>query len=328
MRTFAKHADPVLAPAYIYVVLVALLPVSAIIDLIVAPAIYWQNLYRVPMMAVIFVGYMVYLSHKTGPFFEAPLWARVTRLIAECMLLYLLTSNCLPLFDQMVKINAFPLADPWLARADQIIGFDWLAYFEYVHDRAFLIWVFDHAYNVTGQLAFVLTLTLIALGHYKRIQFHMEAVVCTTLICIVVSTITPAYAAAVYYGIDFGEYPNFSFAPGVYHIESLIALREASPDYRIAENPFKGLVTFPSIHTAMGVIMAGAVWRHWMFWPFALYAAVMVASTPVMGSHYVIDLIAGAAVSIGVMMILARRKRYAGVFASHRKASIATVPAE
>lgn len=305
---------PLLAPTYIYVVLFALMPAAAVIDMFIAPAIHWETLYRVPLMSVIYVGFLVYFAQRTGPFATEPIWARALRLIAELMLLYTLTSNCLPLMDQMVKANAWPLADPWLARADALIGFDWLAYFNFVHDTPWLFTIFDHAYAQTGILSFLLMLTLIALGQFKRIQFHMEAVVWTTLISILVSAVTPAYAAAVFYGIDFANYPNFGFAPGVYHVENLFELRAASPDYRIGEDPFKGLITFPSVHTALGVIMAGAVWRHWLFWPMALYCAVMIPSTPVLGSHYIVDVIAGAALSVLVMLLVARRQRYAGVF--------------
>lgn len=326
MTRAIDHLSPNLAPVYIYVMLVAMLPAAAVIDLFVAPTIHWQTLYRVPLMAAIYAGLLVYFARRTGPMATAPLWARGLHILTELMLLYTLTSNCLPLLDQMVKINSWPLADPWLARADAMIGFDWLAYFNFVHETPWLFRILDVAYAKTAILSFLLIMTLIGLGQYERVQFHMEAVVWTTLISILISAVTPAYAAAIYYGIDFADYPNFGFAPGIYHIESLVALRDASADYRVGEAPFKGLVTFPSVHTALGVIMAGAVWRHWLFWPCALYCVVMIPSTPVLGSHYLIDVIAGAALSVAVMVVLAGRKSYAGIFAS--RSAPHPVPAE
>ncbi|MEM6387684.1 MAG: phosphatase PAP2 family protein [Pseudomonadota bacterium] len=328
MTETLKNCQPHLAPFYIYGLLVALLPVAAIIDLFVAPSIHWQSLYLVPLMAAIYGGFFLYFSHVTGPFETAPLWARALRIFTELMLLYTLTSNCLPLMDQMVKINSWPLADAWLAKADAMIGFDWLAYFNFVHDRPVLFEVLDHAYAHTGILSFALTLALIALGKFKRIQFHMEAVVWTVLISILISAVTPAYAAAVFYGIDFTNYPNFGFAPGVYHVENLYHLRAASPDYRIGAEPFKGLITFPSVHTALGVVMAGALWRHWLFWPTALYTLVMIPSTPVLGSHYLIDVIAGAALAILVMVCLAKRAPYANLFIAKSHKGQAPIPAE
>lgn len=314
MLATLRHARPVLAPLYIYLMLAGLIPACMIIDAFVAPDIYWPNVYSVPMMAAIYAGYMVLLARIAGPLDTNPLWMRAMRLGCECLLLLTLTSNCLPLLDQMVKINQWPMADDWLSAADAMIGFDWLAYFNFVHERPWLITVLDHAYMRTGELAFLLVVGLILLGQLRRLRFHMETVVWTTLISILISTVTPAWAAAVYYGIDFAQYPNFGFAPGVYHLENLAALREASPEYRIGEASFKGLVTFPSIHTALGILMAGAVWRHWLFWPFALYAVVMIPGTPVFGSHYVIDVIGGAVLCLAVMWGVARRPAYAGLF--------------
>lgn len=328
MTRALDEISPLLAPVYIYVLMMAMLPAAVVIDWFVAPSIHWQSLYRVPLMTVIYIGFLAYFARISAPFATAPLWARSLRILTELMLLYTLSSNCLPLMDQMVKINQWPLADPWLAKADAMIGFDWLAYFNFVHDTPWLFMVFDHAYAQTGILSFLVVLSLILLGQFRRIQFHMEAVVWTVVICTLISAITPAYAAAIYYGIDFADYPNFGFAPGIYHIENLLALREASPDYRIGEEPFKGLITFPSVHTALGVIMAGALWRHWLFWPIALYCAVMIPSTPVLGSHYIIDVIAGAGLSVVVMLVVARRQRYAGVFRSSPRSDVSGVPAE
>lgn len=285
-----------------------------IIDFFVPPSIYWPEVYKVPMMAVIVGGYLLFLGWATGPFDSAPRWARWVRLGAELTLLLSLTTTCLPLFDQMTKIGDRPLADAWLARADELIGFNWLAYFEFVHDRPSLMRLMDIAYHRQGDLVMLMILSLIVLGKLRRVAFHMEAVVWTTLVAILFSAFTPAFAAAIYYRIDFAEYPNFELLPGLYHVESLIQLREASPDYRVGEQSFKGLVTFPSIHTALGVLMMGAVWRHWLFWPVCGYVAIMVASTPVFGSHYLIDVIAGLLLALAVMWLVSRRDVYRGLF--------------
>ncbi len=319
-------AKPILAPLYIYAVLLALLPASIAIDVFVAPSIYWPKVYIIPLLAGVYCAYLIFLALATGPFHGAPTWSRWARLATELMLLKTLTTTCLPLLDQMLKIGERPLADWWLAKADAIIGFDWLAYFEFVHDRPAIIDILDTAYHHLGDLAFLLVLTLIFLGKFRRVAFHMETVVWTILVSILISAITPAYAAAIYYGIDFAEYPNFDVLPGIYHIEPLLQLREASPDYRVGEEPFKGLVTFPSIHTALGILMAGAVWRHWLFWPLAAYAAIMVASTPVFGSHYLIDIIGGLMLSVAVMWLVSKRGVYRELFAA-TKARSDVIPA-
>jgi membrane-associated phospholipid phosphatase len=60
-----------------------------------------------------------------------------------------------------------------------------------------------------------------------------------------------------------------------------------------------GIVTFPSFHATSAVLYAWAFWPvRWMR-PIALLAnGAMLASTPVDGAHYFIDVVAGIAVAI------------------------------
>ncbi|MEM9493641.1 MAG: phosphatase PAP2 family protein [Myxococcota bacterium] len=313
-----KHAkfEPVVAPLYVYALLLALMPVCALMDLTVAPSIDWISLKSVPITSAIYIGYLVLMARYYGAFAASPRWAQILRIIAELALLYTLMSNVLPLFDQMTKIYALPLADDWLSAADIWLGFDWLAYFEFVHENQALSRVLDFAYMRTGELSLILVVILLVTLQFRRVQYHMECAFWVTFMSIIISIATPAYAAAIYYGINFLDYPNFGYAPGIYHIESLVLLREASPDYLVGAEPFRGLVTFPSIHTALGLVMVGAVWRHWLFWPYVAYAAIMIPSTPVFGSHYIIDIFAGAALTLAVLWLVARRSCYDGMFAT------------
>ena len=78
-----------------------------------------------------------------------------------------------------------------------------------------------------------------------------------------------------------------------------------------------GLVTFPSFHTAMGVIGIYCCRAKLPF--FALAIAVngtMIVSTPVTGSHYVVDVFAGAAVALLIAWLMTKprpRNALAGV---------------
>ena len=312
---YAKYT-PVVAPMYVYAAMIALLPLSAVIDQFVAPSISWADLKSVPITLSMYVGYLFLMGWYFGAFHAAPIWVRILRVVAELALIFTLFANALPLFDAMTKINAMPLADDWLSAADIWLGFDWLAYFEFVHNSPALRWMLDHAYILTGEVAFIMVVVLILTAQFRRVQYHMECVFWVTFLSILISIATPAYAAAIYYGIDFTDYPNFGFAPGIYHIESLVALREASPDLLVGAEPFKGLVTFPSIHTALGLVMVGAVWRHWLFWPYVAYAAIMIPATPVFGSHYIVDIFGGAALTLAVLWLVARRKTYRGMFSA------------
>src|SRR5262249_35388893 len=68
-----------------------------------------------------------------------------------------------------------------------------------------------------------------------------------------------------------------------------------------------GIVTFPSFHAASAVLYAWALWPvRWMR-PVALLAnGAMLASTPIDGGHYFIDLIAGIAVALFAILVARR----------------------
>jgi membrane-associated phospholipid phosphatase len=62
-------------------------------------------------------------------------------------------------------------------------------------------------------------------------------------------------------------------------------------------NSIGGVVSFPSFHTIMGLILA-AMWRKrpLIFVPAAIYCTVMLLSTLPFGGHYFVDLVAGVGV--------------------------------
>ena len=86
----------------------------------------------------------------------------------------------------------------------------------------------------------------------------------------------------------------------------LLALR-TDPQHVLDLNNLPGLVTFPSFHTAMGII---AIYcsrgTPWLFWPSLIINILMISSTPLFGSHYLIDVIAGAVVALGTILFIRR----------------------
>jgi membrane-associated phospholipid phosphatase len=60
----------------------------------------------------------------------------------------------------------------------------------------------------------------------------------------------------------------------------------------------EGIVTFPSLHAALGILFAAALWRvRGIKWAALVLNALMLVATPAYGSHYFIDVIAGVALA-------------------------------
>jgi len=66
---------------------------------------------------------------------------------------------------------------------------------------------------------------------------------------------------------------------------------------RLTDNA-EGIISFPSLHAALAVLFIFALWPvKWLRWIALSINLVMIAATPVDGSHYFTDIIAGLVIS-------------------------------
>ena len=62
----------------------------------------------------------------------------------------------------------------------------------------------------------------------------------------------------------------------------------------------EGIITFPSLHAALAVILIAAFWPVPLArWISLVVNALMLAATPIDGSHYLIDILAGIGIAVG-----------------------------
>jgi membrane-associated phospholipid phosphatase len=190
-----------------------------------------------------------------------------------------------------------PLADRWLAATDQWLGFDWIAWDRFVRGHGLFHTILLCAYR---SLALQMLVTLFALplsGMVARNHEFLWATTFTLLATVVLSTLLPAESAWVWYHSD------QPVAPGPWH--DFLAMRNGRLTVLDLQQ-LRGLVTFPSFHVAMAVMLARAAQGT----RFALFSMVlnvlMIVSTPSEGGHYLADVIGGIAVAVAAI-IAARR---------------------
>jgi membrane-associated phospholipid phosphatase len=69
----------------------------------------------------------------------------------------------------------------------------------------------------------------------------------------------------------------------------------------------EGIITFPSLHAALGVLFPAALWRvSGVRWIALGLNSLLLMATPAYGSHYVIDVIAGILVAAACWIAVAR----------------------
>lgn len=190
-----------------------------------------------------------------------------------------------------------PLADRWLAAADQWLGFDWPSWYRFVRSHALFNSILLFAYRSLAPQMIVTLFALPMSGMAVRNREFLWATAFALLATVVISALLPAESAWVWYHSD------EPIAPGPWH--DFLAMRNG----RLAVldlQQLRGLVTFPSFHVAMAVMLMRAAYRTRFAWLSLVLNLLMIVSTPSEGGHYLVDGIAGIAVA-AIAILAARR---------------------
>ena len=219
----------------------------------------------------------------------------------------LLAWPALRVFNHLTMSVPLPFADQLLAAADAALGFDWVDYALWLDRRPWLLDLMDIGY--TGLTTYSIVLFLLLLTGRQAVQRCRELMVLfflSALACMTSGALFPAMAAAFHHGPVRSLFHHIDPYRGAYHVAHLVALR-SDPAHILVLDDLPGLVTFPSFHTAMGVIaIYCARSTPWLFLPSMLINVLMIASTPLLGSHYFIDVLAGAAVAAAAIALVRR----------------------
>ena len=200
------------------------------------------------------------------------------------------------ILSYLTVTSRFPLVDRYLAAADAAIGFDWLSMFTWVQNHPVIDRVLGLSYG-SGMLQIgTILVVLNIVGQLERVREFIWLFVLTLLIVIPLSWLFPAESAWVYFGV--------TDRADAYHLADFTALRAGHmPEISISQ--VNGLITFPSFHAALGLMLIYASRGIRILFPLSLSLnALMIASTPSSGGHYLVDILAGLAVMLLAIFIL------------------------
>lgn len=217
-----------------------------------------------------------------------------------------------------------PFIDASLVRADAALHVDTM---QWVHTLAGPPWVaglLGAAYNSAVPAVLLTGAALAALGNASRVWELIYGYVAAILACALIHAAWPAVGNIAYHALP-GSALSITGLPGDAGIFHLAAVRYyyAGDAGRIILALFKGVVTFPSFHTVMALLVAFALRGYGVVSLLAgLWAAAVIVSTIPVGGHYVVDLLGGAALWMGLVALvwLPLRKR------SPRSSSLADHP--
>lgn len=267
------------------------------------------SLYGLDTMALL-VGFFLFIGMVVASLRE--LWpSRVylekVQTAAMGMVFMIVAFHGIRFLNHLTMSMALPLADDWLDSWDRLIGFDWYAYAMWL--GRFPEWL-PYArvpYSTTPLASGVVFMMLVLMGRTDRAVEFGSLLFIAALFTIIVAGFFPAEAAMVRY-TDEAQRAVFGAGAGDYHMAIFNHLRSSDHIVMSFAN-LPGLATFPSFHTITGLFIVYAC-RDSLYTlvPATFWTAVMLIVTPVYGGHYLIDILAGGAVTAALILCAAQYK--------------------
>jgi hypothetical protein len=194
------------------------------------------------------------------------------------------------------------LVDDQLAAADKFIGFDWLAFFNWVKSHPNIDLAFECAYS---SMLPQMLITIIVLGATKRFD-QLNEFVAVYFITLFITTVCfvffPAAGAWETYGVANNPTLIDSYLPDFHMVrDTQMQIFDLSKAH--------GIIQFPSFHAALALIfIIAARGVRFLFQISIALNCVMIVSALTHGGHHLADIVAGLALTSAVVVSYVRIK--------------------
>ena len=214
------------------------------------------------------------------------------------------TSRAVAIFGQLVMTLPFPMTDSILAGWDASLGFDWVAYLSWVAGRPWVSQLLTWAYYAIMPASFLAFIVLHLMGRPDRAAEYLGLSLVVGIVATVIGTVFPTVGAVNHFAV-MDMMVGFPPHTGAQWVQRLTELRAGGP---VVITDTIGLVSLPSYHVALTMIIAWAFRGFRFIFPaLVIYAIATAASAPIIGGHYFVDLIAGAVLVVIVVSAMGRK---------------------
>ena len=202
--------------------------------------------------------------------------------LAHWTLLWVVFSNAGAILTYIAAACGGPVHDATLAAGDAALGFDWSAWYDFLAAHPAMRFVLWLGYlSLMPQI--LISVIYFALRdrddrNYELLANNIVSLLITTALFVSFPALGP---------LQRGGQPGLA---------TLLALRNGGP-LSFDMTRLQGLISFPSYHMVLAVLLVWAHRRSGLLFPVMLVDTIMVLSIPSFGPHYLVDLIAGAAVA-------------------------------
>ena len=220
------------------------------------------------------------LSGRSAPLARAAHWT----------LLWLVFVNAGAVLTYAAAAYGGATHDAELSAIDLALGFDWVRWSDFLaphRDLRFLLWL-SYLSLFPQILISIFWLSWRGLDdfNYELLLNSFVSLLITTAIFLLFPALGPLQGGG---------------QPG---LPVLLALRGGGP-LSFDMTQLQGLISFPSYHTVLAVLLTWAQRRSPLLVPFAVVNGIMLVSIPTFGPHYLIDIVAGVAVAALAILMTA-----------------------
>ena len=233
--------------------------------------------------------------------------------VLEALFLMLMVALFAGLFTQQVNLFShlmmslnLPLMDGRFIAWDEAVGFDWNAYAQAVGATARSRAVLLVSYSFVIPVAYLaLVVVPILARRHERIHELAFLVSLSGFVCVTVAGLLPAYGA--WETLATAQTTALLKGPFLQEMVAQIRVLRSGAPVSFNFRAMEGLASFPSFHACLAIII---IWcsrgRWYTALPGAVAGLVILAATPVYGGHYGVDLLGGAAVMAGAILLWRR----------------------
>lgn len=210
-------------------------------------------------------------------------------LIAEFLALTLAMAMVFTVFAYLCMASSGALADKQLFAIDKAVGFDWLAGWNFMIAHPLLLKTANFLYASLTWQALYLCLLLGLMARVRSMREIFWIIFISALLTDIGAILFPAYGPFETFGLAATQ---GSYLPDMKHLKS-------GGDLIFALSRMTGVVSFPSFHTVLALAYAYGFRKTGIIGHvIAVLNALMLLTVPFIGGHYMIDMIAGAAVML------------------------------
>ncbi len=191
-------------------------------------------------------------------------------------------------------------------KSDYFFKFDWVKTYEFLLANTIVYNIFYISYvSMFPQFIFLIIWMSLS-GNFFWLRVMVNAFVLLAFVTICISALFPVVEADVAYGITKIRHDGFRWiADTLPQAEHFLNLNNKIMT-EIQFSNLRGIVSFPSFHTIIGIVLITCSSNiKYLNALFLVVNTLLIAATPSIGGHYLVDTLAGAIIALlGMAAIL------------------------